>query len=224
MRQRKVSELVLDFAVYPRVSVDTQHIGYMKESLEAGVTMPPVVICAKSLRVVDGFHRVRSYMGLYGAEHMVEVIEKKYRNDAELLADAMRFNAFHGRTLNRFDRVHCVLLAEKYKLTLDQTAAALGMTVETLGELRTVRVAEVMSPAKKLEPVPLKRTIQHMAGKTLTPEQMEANRHLSGMNQLFYVNQVISLIENDLLDLKHKELLDRLKHLAELIRKLRMAA
>jgi len=56
-----------------------------------------------------------------------------------------------------------------------------------------------------------------MAGKELTPEQAEANRRLSGMEQLFYVNQLILLIENDLLDRSNEKLLAGLARLRELL-------
>lgn len=64
--------------------------------------------------------------------------------------------------------------------------------------------------------VPLKKTIQHMAGKTLTTGQQKANEKLSGMNQSFYVNQVILLIENGLIDEK-ENLYERLRILQKLL-------
>jgi hypothetical protein len=224
MQVRKVGELVLDFDVYPRMSIDTQHIGYMREAVEAGVTLPPLVVCAKTLRVVDGFHRCKLYLSMYGGDHELNVIEKKYPNDAALFADAMRFNAAHGRALNRYDRVHCALRAQKLSLSLEDTASALGMTLDKLSELRADRVATLTIAGRKGEEVPLKQSIRHMNGKTLTQKQVEVNRHLSGMNQLFHANQLISLIESGLLDVGNGELLARLAHLSTLIRKLKVAA
>jgi hypothetical protein len=224
MQTRKVGELVLDFDVYPRMSVDTQHISYMREAVEAGVKMPPLIICAKSLRVVDGFHRCKMYLSMYGGDHVVDTIEKKYPTDAALFADAMRYNATHGRLLSRYDRVHCALVAAKLSLSVEDTASALGMTVEKLKELHVTRVATVVIPGRKGEQVPLKGSIRHMRGKSLTPEQVDTNRHLSGMNQVFHVNQLIALIENELLDTANDDLMQRLRHLGELIQKLKVTA
>jgi hypothetical protein len=225
MTTRKVGELVLDFDVYPRMSVDSQHIGYMHVALDAGVKLPPVVVCAKTLRVADGFHRCRLYLGVYGPEHPVDVIERKYPNDAALFADAMRMNANHGRTLSSHDRVHCALLAEKLALTLDITASALGMTVEKLTTLRADRTATLTIAGKARGPmIPLKQTIRHMAGQTLTHEQAKANERLSGMNQLFYVNQLTMLLKADLIDLENEDLMAALYELGGLIRKLKAAA
>jgi hypothetical protein len=225
MTKRKVGELILDFNVYPRMSVDTQHISYMREALEAGGKFPPLVICAKTLRIVDGFHRHKLYLMAYGSDYEADVIEKSYKRDADLFADAMRLNAEHGRSLSRYDRAHCLLVAEKLTLSLDETAVALGMTVDKLTELRVNRVATLSVSGKgKGAAIPLKRTIAHMTGKTLTPAQAEVNDRLGGMNQLFYVNQLISLLEADLIDRQNADLMKRLQVLRTLIGKVKVAA
>ena len=56
-----------------------------------------------------------------------------------------------------------------------------------------------------------------MSGRTITSEQQEANGKLSGMQQAFYANQLIILIESNLLDTENKELMIRLEKLAELL-------
>jgi hypothetical protein len=224
MTQRKVGELILDFNVYPRMSVDTQHITYMREALEAGRKFPPLVICAKTLRIADGFHRHKLYLAMHGPDFEVDVIERTYKRDADLFADAMRLNAEHGRSLSRYDRAHCLLVAEKLTLSLDETAVALGMTVDKLTELRVNRVATLSVGKGKGAAIPLKRTIAHMTGKILTPAQAEVNERLGGMNQLFYVNQLISLFESDLIDRQNADLMKRLQLLRTLIGKVKAAA
>jgi hypothetical protein len=95
----------------------------------------------------------------------------------------------------------------------------MGMTVESLGKLRVERVANFHAPGKKVIEQPIKRTISHMAGKRLTSEQIMANGKLSGMNQAFHVNQLITLIESDLLDTENTNLMTRIAVLARLIAK-----
>jgi len=70
---------------------------------------------------------------------------------------------------------------------------------------------------KVREPIQLKRTIKHMAGQTLTKGQALANRQLSGLGQSFYVNQIILLIENNLLNPEDDYLMDRLQELYKLL-------
>lgn len=51
----------------------------------------------------------------------------------------------------------------------------------------------------------------------LTTKQVDGNVKAGGMNQLFYVNQIVNLLENDLLDFSNMKLIDRLQYLKELL-------
>lgn len=215
----KLSTLILDFNLYPRAEVDTTHVRYMCDAQRAGIEFPPIIVDQKSKRIIDGFHRSRMYARMLGADAEVDVILKKYENDGEMFAEAMRLNATHGRTLTRFDRVHCAIKAESFGLTAEQTASALCLTTEAVGKLKADRIGRLSVVGGTKEPLPLKRTIRHMAGRDISMRQAEANDKLSGMAQLFYVNQLILLIENELLDAENEALMAGLGRLGELISK-----
>lgn len=51
----------------------------------------------------------------------------------------------------------------------------------------------------------------------LTTKQADGNVKAGGMNQLFYVNQIVNLLENDLLDFSNVKLVDRLQYLKEIL-------
>lgn len=206
MKKMKACELILDFDLYPRNNVDSHNVRNLTDALAAGSELPPVIIDKKSKRVVDGFHRVRAYMNHGGEDAEVDVVEKVYKNDAEMFLDAMRYNASHGAKLDPCDRTHCVLVAERLSIPLDAVAGALHMPVDKLGALRNTRTATTDGMT-----IPLKRTVQHMAGKKLTTRQTEANDKLSGMSQQFYANQLIELIESKMLNLKDEKLIERLR-------------
>lgn len=221
MKKYALSALVFDFDIYPRGSVDSQHASEIAAAIEAGAAMPPLIIDQKSKRVVDGFHRGRSYRKLYGEEYQVNCVEKSYKNDAAMFIDAMKYNASHGRALTQHDKAHCLLIAERFSIAPEIVSESLNITPTRIGELRAHRIGSSGG-----RPLALKRTMQHMAGKELTAGQAGANERSSGMNQLFYVNQIIDLIENDLLDLANEELmrgLDRLATLLDNLRKKRAA-
>jgi hypothetical protein len=219
MRKLKVGELVLDFDLYPRASISTHHVGELRRAVETGAALPPIVIDKRSKRVADGFHRTRLYSSLYGDDHETEVVEKAYKNDGELFLDAIRYNAQHGLRMDTHDKTHCIIRAKALKVDSELLAGVLCIDPKRVGELRINRTA--MSGNLT---VPLKRTVKHMAGTQLTKPQVEANEKLSGMNQVFYVNQVITLIESDLLDTSDEELMNRLSRLSELIESLAVKA
>jgi len=218
MRKIKVSELVEDLDIYPRGQVDSSHVRYLGMALQGGASLPPPVIDRRSKRIIDGFHRCRCYRRI--DENMeIDVIEKSYKSDADMFREAVRLNAHHGRNLSPYDRTRCVIIAERLGITVDQIASELSMTVEAIGELRMERTGR-MTVAGINSAVPLKRTIRHMHGRQLTERQAEANERLGGMNQLFYVNQIIELIESGLLDTSNEKLMERLRYLIDLIGKI----
>lgn len=212
MKKYPLAELVLDFDIYPRGSVDSHHVGEIAEAIRAGSAMPPIVIEKKSKRIVDGFHRTRALVRVYDERHEVDCIEKEYKSEKDLFLDSMRYNAAHGRALTQHDKVHCLLLADKLKISPTQVAEALRITTDRIGQLRTSRIGTVGG-----RPIALKQTIRHMGGKEMTPEQVTANDKLGGMNALFYVNQIITLIENDLIDSENEDLVNGLEKLHELL-------
>lgn len=215
MRRLQVGELILDFSLYPRQSIDPQNVTHLREALDAGVSLPPVVACGKTLRVVDGFHRVRTYLHRHGPTFEVDVDDRDYANDAELFADAIRFNSAHGRGLTSYDRAHCTIVAQRINLPADLMARCMNITPNKLSDIRATRLAAVDGPDPR--PIPIKRTIRHLNGQTLTQEQHAASKRLSGMDQVFYVNQLTTLIEMDLLDKSNGELMGRIRYLGVLI-------
>jgi hypothetical protein len=210
MHMVKLSELVFDFALYPRHQVDMQHVSEIAEAIRAGVEMPPLIADKKSKRVPDGFHRGRAYGQVGGPDVQVPVIFKSYKNTREMLLDAIRYNAQHGKKLSPFDRAHAMILAEKVGISDAVLAQALSMTKARVVSLREKKTA--LAPnGKSGTRIALKQTIAHMAGEKLTKGQREANETLGGMNQLFYVNQLIKLAKNNLFDMTNDELLPKLK-------------
>jgi hypothetical protein len=209
------AELVEDFDLYPRHDVDSLHVTYMVDSLAAGEDLPPVIADRKTKRIVDGFHRRRAFIRHGGESVEVPVIWKDYKNDGELYLDAIRLNSAHGRRLTSVDAVRVASKAEALGLSVAVVASALRMTTEKVEGLVVSRSARTPAGLH----VPLKRTIKHMAGRKLTKAQESANDKLSGMNALFYVNQLILLLENDLMPVEDENLtagLQRLHGLLEL--------
>lgn len=219
MPKIKISELVLDYNLYPRSSVDRQHIHSIADAIVAGVILPPIIVDKEDHRLIDGFHRVKAVERIEGENGLIDAVFKRYKDDAARFADAMQYNATHGRALNTFDRAHCIIQAERFGLSMDQVASALKITVERGEELKADRIGRLhMTGSKPGEPIPLKRTIKHKAGQTLSDSQAEANRKLSGMEQSFYVNQLLLLIESDLLNRDDVNVMSSLAKLVAVIR------
>ena len=218
MKKLKAAEIVLDFDLYPRNNIDSANVTNITAAMEAGVEMPPVIIDRTSKRCIDGFHRVRAALRLHGDNAEIQVIEKDYPNEKEMFLDAMRYNAGHGAKLDPNDRTRCAIIAERLHITMDRVAGALNMTKAKLEVLRETRVAK----HDGLQ-IALKQTVRHFCGKRLTRAQVAANAKLSGMNQSFYANQLITLIESEMLDTDDERLMIVLRKLHGLLEGLLIA-
>ena len=213
MKSIKVAELVLDYDFYPRPGTDPSYVTELTEALRSGVELPSILYDTKTKKVVDGFHRVKAKKRLDGDNAEIMAIGKTYRTEADLFKDVMEYNSTHGKRLTPFDRTRCMIIGDRLKMSTETIASALHVTKNRLVGLETTKIGKGNSGLR----VALKESIKHMAGKKLTKEQIEANNQLSGMRQIFYVNQLITLIENDLLDKSDDKLMKRLKHLKRLI-------
>jgi hypothetical protein len=155
MRKMKCSSLVQDMSVYPRTSVDWSHVEMIEQALEAGAELPPLVICRKSRRVVDGMHRLNALIRQYGNDHPVDVLEKNYGSDRELFLDSIRFNAKHGAPLTRSDRRHCALVCDQVGATSRDLAGALCVSQEVACSLRPQVVSRpTLESSATYRPVP----------------------------------------------------------------------
>jgi len=222
MRKIKLEEIVWDDKLYPRQEVDSLHVAQMVKALAAGVKLPPIVIekvGKPPRRGSDGKHRWTAHKIAKLEE--IEVVEKSYACDADLFLDAVRLNAGHGRPLTGFERAQCAARATQLRLEAAVIASAMMITCEELARLipgTPGRLAPIRRFATyRDEPVILKHSIDHKGGESLTEPQMEANRKLGGMKPVFYVNQVILLLENDLLNRNDAALMRRIDRLGELI-------
>ncbi len=205
----QLSEIVLDYELYPRGSLDAVGAGDFVEAMRAGATFPPVVVDKKSKRLVDGWHRVRAARRL-GLD-TIDVVLKTYANEAALYTDAVALNKLHGIRFGHYDQARILVKGEQLRIRPAVLAGALGITLKRLELLKATRMA--IGP--KGETVALKPALSHMPGRTLTEKQVEVNKHTGGMNPLFYVNQLRGFIEADLIDVENAGVMAGLRELCD---------
>jgi len=224
-----VADLIEDFSLYPRKRVDDTHVANLASAIQSGAQLPPIVVCAKSLRIVDGFHRTRAYRRVYGDDYKVECEANIYKDDAALFLDAMRRNANHGVALCAHDRAHCLLVSQRLGIADPDICSALNATPVILAGIRAHSFGKLSGKPRNSASaadmaVVLKASVQHMAGKTLTKPQVDAMPFLSGMRQAFHANQLIRLIETGMLDTGNEALMARLQVLRDALDKVLVEA
>lgn len=217
-------ELVEDFTMYPRTGVDPLNVQDIAASLELGRDIPPIIVCRKSKRIVDGFHRKHAYVKVKGNACSVPAKLRDYANDGELYEAAIEANAAHGLKLKHFDRRRILARGRELGIPTMRLAAILRMTKQRAEQILTTETAKgpTSAPFAATGPngtiIPLKSTlIPLMSGKTLTAEQAEVNRHAGGMKPMFWVNQLLALLMTDMIDLDNEPLTRRLLELRNAI-------
>lgn len=215
MPKVKAATLIEDMDFYPRQTIDRTHISHMVDAMNSGMEMPVIIVDKKSKRVVDGIHRRRATLKIGGPDAEIEVMWKTYRTEGDLFLDAMAYNAKHGKNLNTWDRMKCFERAAELGIANKLVSRALNLEVKRLSEIIEDRSCFIVENrnGKKKRNVPIKNTIRHMRGKQITKKQVEANEKLGGLNQMFYCNQIILLLEADLIDKENGPLIERLEHL-----------
>lgn len=232
-----IADLLLDYNFYPRHKINSQHSSRLALAIEAGNSVPPIIVDKKTMRVSDGFHRVDAYRKLYGTHAQIPVIFKEYKSDRELFIDAMRYNSDHGYNLTSQDRARSVGIAQSLGIKDEMIAHALRVKVKVITEDYEARKCSVVKITVKEEPketpksttakakvkkdtgftetVYLKRPALWMAGGQLTQEQVAIHEKLGGNPASYYVNQLILLIEGKFIDPSDTQLYSRLSTLRD---------
>jgi len=210
---RRLAELIEDFSVYPRHAIDEANVGSLAAAARSGVALPPLVIEAATNRIVDGFHRARVYRRLLGPEGVVEVEEATYGSEDELLLDAVRRNASHGRKLDGIDQVRIVSMCRERGIALAAVAHVLHIPTERAEKL-LVRLATAPAASGGMVPgtlsVALKRPVAHLAGKALTEAQAAAHMRAPGVSYLLIANQLAEAIQVGFINPADERLMDAL--------------
>lgn len=210
VKQERVSldKLTFDAEFYPRTQTNSVVINQYAEAIQNGALMPPIRVEAGSYRIIDGVHRWEALKRLGIEEALVQV--EATDGDADFYERAVTANIAHGRALSPFEKERAALRFEELGMERVAIAGILQLSVDRIGEIKR-NCARLPDGSAE----PLKRTIHHMAGLTLTPQQIQANNRLGGMQQLFYVNQIITLIDAGLIDTGNPNLMFKLEELYE---------
>jgi len=228
-----LSKLVTDYALYPREGLDSYLISRITDTIQAGYELPPIVVEKETNVIVDGHHRCTSWEKVYGVNSKIEVVFKVYVSKQERFLDAVKRNATHGRPLTMQDKTRCMCVAKDMNIKTDQVAEALSLTTEKAEGLVMERTAQykakiAIAPISSRKNIPrrrtvtLKNTMKHFAGKTLTKRQMEYNEEAGGLNQLFYITQVIKMIKSDSIDKENESVKKGLIELAGLFKEVKV--
>jgi len=139
-KEVNIAELVLDFNIYPRHTISDSTARKYQEAYSLGAEFPPVRVEARSMRVVDGFHRVAACTRNKSDTIKAELYE--FEDDKDLLFWAMAWNSTHGQNLSEVDYARCYLIGTKAGMKPELIAEALSVKITKLKHARQKGVAD----------------------------------------------------------------------------------
>lgn len=192
MAKISLDKIVIDDEFYPRNSVSEVHVKRLQLAIQTGSQLPPLVLEAKTHRLVDGRHRLDAYKS-EGVES-VEVVEKVYANEADFFADAVRYNIGHGEPLDQYAIKSAIIRLDEYGYSRDKICELIRIPVE---QIEKITKGFAIS-AETGKPMALKGGLSHLAGHRLDSDQQQVNRHYSGGKAVFYLRQLCNMLENEM--------------------------
>jgi len=208
-----VSSLVEDFDLYPRHAVDDSHVADLARAYRADCVLPPIIINAIGSQIIDGFHRRRAWIRVYGDAGTITVDARQYDSVRAMITEAVSLNAAHGRRLDQQDRTRSILMLERAGVPLTHISVILHTTEARIEQLR-VRIVSVDGEVMPSKPISYSR--QNPLG-DITQAQYDVMLSSSGHRTGQIVGQLIKELRIDLVDVKDERIVARLWDLHDTI-------
>ena len=213
----KISDLTLDKSIYPRKTTSWYNVNSYAEAMRTGAEFPPIVVAKFENKkyLVDGWHRVGAYN--MNKVEFVQAETWKPKNENEIFIEAVKRNSVHGRQFSFQEKLMIVDKLQKMKVSKDLVSEITGLTPEKMKKYTISRLARITTG----EPVILKSTFKHLAGSELTDDEIELQESIPVYSsQELMLNNMVSMLENQLFDWNDPEILTKLDRIRYLIGKL----
>jgi len=123
----KLSDIIFDKEVYPRIEKDDEKINLYRQAIDL---LPPIII-SKNKKLIDGYHRLIAYRLEQKKEIEVETLD--ITEDQDIYLEALKRNSSHGMQLNLGEKKRAAIaLYEKYKFTQEKIAKILSVTHQSI--------------------------------------------------------------------------------------------
>lgn len=180
--------------------VNPVFVSRYRQAMREGDEFPPIVVTPENVAVA-GNHRLGAYSQEYPETHKIECIVKEFDSKADMIAFAVQDNARHGNPLDGISRKRAILKLIELGKKEDEVASLIGVSVKRITELAGQHVV-VRGSGKK----PVKRGLEHMAGKTVSKSQYKSHdKRDRAMNIVSQCEQITRWLENGWVDMECEE-------------------
>jgi len=195
----KVLELIQDWKIWPRHEagkLDSTNVKKLKEILLSGREFnTPIVIDAKSLRIIDGFHRCRALLDVFGDEAEIEVVLREYEDEVAMRIDAAHYANSGSLQLTPKDKVHFALGMRRDHVPWPLIADALDMDVERVRKLVDGRSVTTQDGVKIAVSAAATTMVENLGGKKADREQEHFARTANGSPPMMHARMLINALK-----------------------------
>lgn len=191
MTKLALNKIVIDPTLYPRNGVSSINVSRLAHAMKSGAKLPPVIVEIKTHRLVDGRHRYEAHVDQ--KLKTIDVIEKSYKNEADLYADAVRLNIGHGEPLDSYTIRSAIIRLTTYGYSKEEISEVVRLPVEQI-----FKAERGFATNESGQPIALKGGLRHLAGQKLDSHQQHINQVYSGPKVLFYVRQISGVLANNM--------------------------
>jgi hypothetical protein len=196
-----LDEVFFDEELYPRSSVYWQVSFAYSEEMKAGAKFPPIVLALykKKLYLVDGKHRIDAHTLLKKKTIEAEIYTGWNKN--KIFEEAIKRNITHGRVLSPFEKRKLVLKLRGMKYGDQAISDLIQVPLERLENFIAQRLINTLTGAEIV-----KTEISHVVDKGFSGEDISnIQKEMYSKSQVSLLKEVVTLLENNLLDLENKE-------------------
>ena len=199
-RKVKVGGLKIDEKLTQIRPVNLVFVSRYRQAYRQGSIFPLIIIQKGTKRIVSGNHRVTALLQEYGKDHTIEVFEKEYKNELEILSDFAKENANHGNAISDFTKRKLTAALVKENATPEFIASLFNISVRRVEQLGEGMIKVVIGSGKTEE------VVDKPAKHGFTPEKpiketdyKEHERKDRGFTVIQQTSQLVRWLEKDLI-------------------------
>ena len=194
----KVLELIQDWKIWPRHEagkLDSTNVSKLREILESGRNFnTPIVADSKSLRLIDGFHRTRALLDVFGDDAETEVLLRDYADEVAMRIDAARYANSGSLQLTPKDKVHFALGMRRDHVPWPLIADALDMDMERVRKLVEGRSVMTQDGTKIAVSAAVAPLAEHLAGRPANSDQEHFARTANGSPPMMHARMLLNAL------------------------------
>lgn len=224
MKKMRIGDLVFDKNLTEIRPVNMYFVSRYRQAARSGAQFPALIIEKGTKRIVSGNHRATMYLEEYGEDHEVDVIEKAFPDEKDVLREFAKENSKHGNALSGWSMKYITQKLLDLGDTPEDIASVLNIPVQKIKKMGDMFVV-VTGDKKKKEHKPVKNGVsKKILGTEIKSSEWEVHKKNDrGISPVKIAEQIMRWIENDWIDWDDEKTLETFKSLLESIEnKIRM--